>query len=506
MASFPFQGFHHVTKEKGPPTAPLAWADFIECFVTEIDDELWKKTESQEQHLATGEVNELWIRYRKGEHGGKRATGSIVANAFGWGYSSIKQLKAPYAWEDLMAISTATKHYARVASEMIKDIFTGNKYTRWGNDHEDDCEEAFAQYHACTIGEGSLKSFSIEHHGLCLNKQEPWAGMSPDGVLVETWADGTVTKNLLEYKCPYSKKNLDAHATNLYGPMTDRFGNVYSCTPYYYCQVQWGMGLLHGCGVLQPKDGRVENLYCWFAVWVPAKVEVCKIAFDPEFYEKMQSKVRAFWFDVYLPAFYRATYPPLIETTWKGRSIQKMAQVLDFVDSNLTKKRCSKAIFYDWGCGEGRAMKAVRERFGFECVGVENFIPPKNFLTNTCTFHFPVDILTLDDVPEPSTTAAAAIHFVYDGGLYPQALSLKIAELVVRCARHETTFVYVLLNRYPAFDPDAHLEAKGWREALEGFTCLRAKPTIFETTAEEDRDGEPTMVLLGFYRKARIIH
>ena len=126
------------------------------------------------QHDACGAANARWLGYRVG-----MITGSIVGAIYGTN---------PY--------SSATKQLL----ELLWNSFRGNAATRWGNEHEDDCEAAFADYQAVRILESeeetkheqlpacTLTDVSFEHAGLCVCRTSPFLGMSPDAFLVETWS------------------------------------------------------------------------------------------------------------------------------------------------------------------------------------------------------------------------------------------------------------------------------------------------------------------------------
>lgn len=487
----PFKGFETVEKLKPRPT----YEKFLEPYLT-ISKSEHARVRSLPQHYKNGDTNPEWIKAREG-----RLTGSKVADIVGLGYENLKKnnVKAPYKWDDLEKLFDSTEHYEDTLTKLLYSKFKGNVFTAWGNKYEDECEERFIDWlYTKEVyekeGEGPLTTFTIQHAGLCIHLEQPWMGMSPDGIIHETFQDGTTTVNLTEYKCPYTKKNLDQFATTLYGPMTDRLGNKYPITPYYYCQVIWGMGLLHECNILAPKLNDPKNLYAYFAVWIPAKTEACKVVFDPFFYDAMKKKAKRFWFNRYLPSFYKLKFPKSME--WSGRSIQNMDDIFSFLRTNMVKKKVPLNFrFFDWGCGEGKAMKKANQCFDCDCTGIEHIIPPKPYLTQSFTFHFPVNIMDWGEIPGLDQKETL-VHYIYDGGVYPKALSEQIAELIgSSCPR--TTFVVLVLSKFPAYDEDKHLNIRKWRTALLGFSKINGKVDVYENEKQE----EPTMDAYLFYRK-----
>ena len=71
-----------------------------------------------------------------------------------------------------------------------------------------------------------------------------------------------------------------------------------------------------------------------------------------------------------------------------------------------------------------------------------------------------------------------------------------IAELIgSSCPR--TTFVVLVLSKFPAYDEDKHLNIRKWRTALLGFSKINGKVDVYENEEQE----EATMDAYLFYRK-----
>lgn len=249
------------------------------------------------QHNPTGEANANWLASRVG-----RLTGSAAGDIYG------------------------TNSWCPPAKRLLEHIwkkFKGNAACDYGNANEDNCEDAFQDVmmarllHEPPDEHGfHLVNIEFEHHGLCVCRPKPILSMSPDGIMVETWAKEEEYKTmeeaeeawkagpqfiqpdcphpipilrqvaetegilrvrtmyelriLVEYKCPYKRRfytSWNENDLNLYPvgkiKRTELVGPVPS---NYYSQVH------HGAYAL----GVVDNFFLtypthmWFAVWAPS--------------------------------------------------------------------------------------------------------------------------------------------------------------------------------------------------------------------------------------------
>jgi hypothetical protein len=243
-----------------------------------------------------GEANEKWLASRV-----CKVTGSTVGAVYGVN---------PYSSPN------------RQLKEWLWNTFKGNAACRWGNDHEDDCEEAFREWQTArlldseTDGHGFvLSDVALEHKGLCICRKLPFLAMSPDGFLRETWqkrsvhgtsreaetaanaAPATVQNDcprpvpvtrtivdegdgrfvlllayelviLVEYKCPYGQRyrttwtgDEDCYPTK---DVKKAPGVRLPVPSYYYSQVQYG------CRTLGIQDDLLTwPTHCWVVVWNP---------------------------------------------------------------------------------------------------------------------------------------------------------------------------------------------------------------------------------------------
>ena len=243
------------------------------------------------QHFNGTTTNPEWLKARTVVPGIKRITGSMVANCGHHAYKQKKKL--PEACKEIALWS------------FLWDDFKGNIATGYGNHFEDTCEETFKEEYALDLHlTNQPVTFDIANPGLCIDWEGPWAGYSPDGIITEQWEDGSTTINLMEYKCPYGKRNVSyQYKKPLYGPtrcplppLTSKISH--NITPYYYDQIQYGMGLLHKMGMLKPGK---EGLYTYFCCWTPELFTYEKIPFDREYFDWLYAEAKAFWHDQYLP-------------------------------------------------------------------------------------------------------------------------------------------------------------------------------------------------------------
>ena len=240
------------------------------------------------QHLSSGAANSAWLRARE-----MRVTSSVVGSASGLG-----KYGSP---------ATALKDYVFARS------FFGNAATNYGNLHEDDAESAFKEFWKKRLFTKIVESdnrilvnFSIAHFGLCVDKTTQYLAGSPDGFLTLFFNNGTKECRLIEYKCPYSKRNYVGEDT-MYPRQRIKCTDALLCVPAnYFCQVHHLMQIL---GVQRTE----------FVVWAPyivsepsaqsttvgsdayhfhasnGTIERTLIDFDVGFYAEMKTRVDHFF-------------------------------------------------------------------------------------------------------------------------------------------------------------------------------------------------------------------
>jgi len=307
--SNPF-GFTIKKSSKKRPRKPTE-AEFL-AMVAKIKERVYDVTPKTrytimnlEQHVDTGEANIHWLAARKG-----RITGSTIGSILGLNkYQSPQQLLKQLLW----------------------GTFKGNAATAYGNENEDFVQESLEHllksYFVGQVFNGKrVKSFVIENPGLVINLHVPYMAMSPDGVLVVKYEDGTTERVLLEYKAPYSRRNYrfateEEDAENIAKKGTPKkVADIYASqiTPgldstkrpipkYYTPQLCYGMHIL--------------NLnHAFFVSWVPVRstsgvvkksedifttpsgtIQFTHLARNAAFETKMVEEVKRFWHKEYVP-------------------------------------------------------------------------------------------------------------------------------------------------------------------------------------------------------------
>jgi len=157
----------------------------------------------------------------------------------------------------------------------------------WGNEHEDDAEEAFF-HHVVRHYDNA----SIDHLGLFVPTKTGYGclGMSPDGILTRQ-ENGTEVKELIEYKCPWSWRR-KKHIPTIYSMETVRGVHV-PMPATYYCQIQYGMALF-----------ALEGIHlraCHFVVWEPTRIAHSIIPYDETFGQWLVESSRRIWMEEYWP-------------------------------------------------------------------------------------------------------------------------------------------------------------------------------------------------------------
>lgn len=157
----------------------------------------------------------------------------------------------------------------------------------WGNEHEDDAEQAFLQHVV-----RHYDNASIDHIGLFVPTKPGYGclGMSPDGILTRE-ENGKQIKELIEYKCPWSWRS-KRHIPTIY-PMEQIDHRRVPMPATYYCQIQYGMALFE-----------LENICmraCHFVVWEPTRIAHSIIPYDKTFGRWLVESSRRIWIEDYWP-------------------------------------------------------------------------------------------------------------------------------------------------------------------------------------------------------------
>jgi hypothetical protein len=148
-----------------------------------VDDAEAARIRNLPQHDPDGQANKEWLLARK-----FRITGSHAAKAIGVQYST-------YTCNE------------KIEEQGLQDLLWGipkkeqqKPALHFGTKHEADAEAAFKAVMAHLHAKKELK---YEHCGLCINRENPFLAMSPDGILTMGGKH-----HLLEYKCVWGLSGL----------------------------------------------------------------------------------------------------------------------------------------------------------------------------------------------------------------------------------------------------------------------------------------------------------
>ena len=199
------------------------------------------------------------------------------------------------------------------AIEKVKNEFQGNEATAYGTLHEPDARNFLVKLldhelratledqYAKDTG-GTYKEFELEECGLMKHSDQPWMGASPDGILKLNGSMGP-TWILIEYKCPFSKKDSSEHPYKMYPKKIPE---------YYYDQIQGIMGYLQK---FKDSDQYRKINACFFVVWQPKQMHVSKFLYDAEYYTNLESLLKKWYFELYLPLAMPLNMPKKAEET-----------------------------------------------------------------------------------------------------------------------------------------------------------------------------------------------
>ena len=178
-----------------------------------------------------------------------RASASICENIAGWNN-----------WMPSSAV---------IKKLLFPDDLTGNENLIWGKTHEDDARQLYQNTLIPLLYPNEVVEIFVG--GLFIDKNNPWIGVSDDGV-----AKSKTTESvwLIEIKCPGAGK----------------LAKLYPQIPSQYeCQIQL---IMH-----------IRKLpFADFIVWNPWNCYVQRRFYDQDFATKMINDMENFWFGDYLKA------------------------------------------------------------------------------------------------------------------------------------------------------------------------------------------------------------
>lgn len=156
--------------------------------------------------------------------------------------------------------------------------------TIWGCEHESDAVGEFLD----SIGMDH-QDIKFEESGLVVNKDYPFIGATPDGI-IHCSCHGT---SLLEVKCPYSCRSKSIpevadESTNFYLKPNEYNSVSLDTNHSYYYQVQCQLNV---CNIDQ----------CYFVVWAPDSVHIERIQRDSKFFSECLKSIDKLLVQAILP-------------------------------------------------------------------------------------------------------------------------------------------------------------------------------------------------------------
>lgn len=162
-----------------------------------------------------------------------------------------------------------------VVRQLLHSNFTGNIFTRYGNENEVNAIKDFEK----------IMGQCVVSCGLFIHQDYPFLAASPDGLIGDD--------ALVEVKCPYKAKDLTPEEAikqkQVQFAIFENGSFTLKRSDKYYYQVQ---GQLFVTG----------KEYCYFIVWTPQGLLYEKITKDRECWDKMFPKLENFYFEHLLPA------------------------------------------------------------------------------------------------------------------------------------------------------------------------------------------------------------
>ena len=175
-----------------------------------------------------------------------------------------------------------------LVADKLWNTFQGNAMTAWGTEHEPHAKEAFCAWFKLHLqARGLCGDFTFREENLLKFADEPWVGVSPDGIVEYDDEQGVRVTELVEFKCPAVLRNTARH------PYAKWPRNTPS---YYYAQVQGIMGYLNA------HHPRWAFQRCWFVVWQPHQTWVTLLEYDDAYYNRvLHSGLQKWYFTNFLP-------------------------------------------------------------------------------------------------------------------------------------------------------------------------------------------------------------
>ena len=271
--------------------------DFIEQKTRPVSEDYFVKCMNMEQGT------EEWLESRKGV-----VTGSKVASFLGNGYHPFKRGMLQIVHPETNYINSIYTGHGTMIEPFIEGLFCVHFQQRVDDPNDE------------------LQDFFFEECGMILNYTTgSWQGYSPDGIIHCVFANGETAKYLCEFKAPYSKRHVESSSFTFYKDgvtvprSTERrfhekslrqkenkenkvpYSNRHDITPYYYDQIQWGMGIGMETGKLSLRSPS-DVMKCYFVVHTFHCTKIQEVEFDCKYYEYMKEESFEVYKKIYVPS------------------------------------------------------------------------------------------------------------------------------------------------------------------------------------------------------------
>jgi hypothetical protein len=192
---------------------------------------------AEPQHFEDGTTNEKWKKSRVNKVSGTKASKLTCQHD----YTDFDEGLLNCIWDNFAEIMEAKPEV--------------KWKVQWGHDREPQAAQTHLEFLNSKVGKEFMQKFpstpksecvKVEHkeYGFVQSIAMPFGGTSPDGVMELTYADGTVNRHEVEFKCKTSgwyRDNWpkDAWPQKTLYPMKHVGGKVYPISTAYYVQIMW---------------------------------------------------------------------------------------------------------------------------------------------------------------------------------------------------------------------------------------------------------------------------
>eukprot|EP00929_Paragymnodinium_shiwhaense_P113271 TRINITY_DN81533_c0_g1_i1.p1 TRINITY_DN81533_c0_g1~~TRINITY_DN81533_c0_g1_i1.p1 ORF type:complete len:336 (+),score=77.50 TRINITY_DN81533_c0_g1_i1:109-1116(+) len=269
--------------------ATSRWLERLQVSEADVD-----RIRSHPQRSGTGRASPEWLRHRRHRLTASRFHKAAAAVSAG-GYAGDN---------DEMCM--------QIIEEMLTQPEAKTSPKRFGITKEPVARQSYIGLRRKGLSDSARAEFRVEETGLCVWREEPWLAASPDGIVFEGDEVGA-----LEIKCCRDAASM---------------WNTDQLKGEFYDQLQGEMAVLSSA--LQQKV-----TWCDFFVWSPDHRVCRRVEFDPDyFFGKVLPKLRAFYFERYVPVAKR------VNLAASGSDLAKSARKL--ASKEIKRRKTNSAAMH----------------------------------------------------------------------------------------------------------------------------------------------------------------